>query len=384
MLEVAVKNVILQAMLFLAYRDINPVERQAFVTWILIIVNVLLYLAYGLPSTGDPDQYINLQNAWELYGLFSLPNTETSALVTHMFLHGGVAHLVGNMLLLYIFGNNLEDVLGHFRFLLFFLSVGIVGGVVYALTEADSTIPAGGASGAVAGIMGGYLVLFPRAKLRTLLITINFIWPLSIILRLIWKWRFFGYLPILFLTFTIPAWSYLCYWAAVNLFGVWLNDPTANIAYSIHLGGFIAGIILIYFSPKARQWQRHNPNPAPDLEVTSPTALASPTTESTVIGPWDKPKINQSRPTVYSESFPPGPWDKPKKNPSAESHGEVGKSRATLHFEESTNSPLRSDSDKQAKTNESESTAPPEKRYQYRTVQQKHKPPSNESPINRR
>ncbi len=275
--------------MLLPYRDINPSRLRPYVTWMLISVNILFFLTYGLPSFDDHQPVLSdLENAWENWSLFPGPYISLSGLFTHMFLHGGWLHLLGNMLMLYIFGNNLEDVLGHVRFLLFYLACGLAAGLFFAVTESDPMTRAGGASGAIAGVMGGYLLLFPRAKIMSLLLLPNIIWPFSIIIRLFWKARIWGYWPILFLTFGVPAWVYLGVWAGLNILGAYSGLTASGIAYSIHLAGFVTGMALIMITRSSRR--------RPQIQETvSEAGRGRAGTESAaeskkpVPGPWDKP-----------------------------------------------------------------------------------------------
>lgn len=139
------------------------------------------------------------------------------AVVISMFLHGSLLHLGGNMLFLWIFGNNIEDHLGHVRYLLFYLASGAVATAAHALMQLDSTVPLIGASGAVAGVMGAYLVWFPQAKVRTFL--------------------FAGFI-VLFPK--VPAWVMLGVWFVSQFF----IGPDDGIAWLAHVGGFVFGVIV--------------------------------------------------------------------------------------------------------------------------------------------
>jgi membrane associated rhomboid family serine protease len=142
-----------------------------------------------------------------------------------MFLHASFLHVAGNMLFLWIFGDNVEDYLGHFRYLLFYLASGVAAGITHILLNAGSPVPSVGASGAIAGVMGAYFVLYPRARV------------------LIW-------FPPIFL-FHVPAWLMLGYW----FFGQFLSgaatsiaettQTTGGIAFWAHVGGFVAGVVMI-------------------------------------------------------------------------------------------------------------------------------------------
>jgi hypothetical protein len=143
--------------------------------------------------------------------------------ITSMFLHGGFLHILGNMWFLYIFGDNIEDRIGHIRYLVFYLLCGVAAGLIHLFTNWDSEIPTIGASGAIAGVMGAYLLLFPRAKIMTLI-------------------------PIFFFFqfFEIPAFIFLGYWLLIQLLSAGLTGGGAGgIAWWAHIGGFVAGMIAV-------------------------------------------------------------------------------------------------------------------------------------------
>jgi len=141
-------------------------------------------------------------------------------LLSSIFLHGGWMHVIGNMWVLWLFGDNVEDHMGHFKFLIFYLLMGGIAGTTHYLMNPVSTSPVVGASGAVAGVMGAYFLMFRQA-------------------------RVFTYIPPIFLV-TIPAWVYLGFWALSQLYGGAgsLAGATSNIAFWAHIGGFIGGMIL--------------------------------------------------------------------------------------------------------------------------------------------
>ena len=146
-------------------------------------------------------------------------------LITSMFLHGGFGHLLGNMLFLHIFGDNLEDKLGRLKFLLFYLSCGLIASFAQIVVDPGSTIPNLGASGAIAGVMGGYLVLFPRARIDVLFI-----------------WGFF------ITTYKVSAYFMLLYWMVYQFFfglGSLYTAADGGVAYFAHIGGFLAGWIML-------------------------------------------------------------------------------------------------------------------------------------------
>jgi hypothetical protein len=143
--------------------------------------------------------------------------------MTSMFLHGGFLHILGNMWFLYIFGDNIEDRLGHIRYLIFYIFCGLAAGLIHLLTNWDSQIPTIGASGAISGVMGAYLLLYPRARILTLI-------PIFF---------FFQFLE-------IPAFIFLGYWLFLQLFSASLTPSNVGgIAFWAHIGGFLAGLIFL-------------------------------------------------------------------------------------------------------------------------------------------
>jgi membrane associated rhomboid family serine protease len=198
-------------------RDHNPSERTPFVTYALIVANVIVF-AITWPMFADPPALERLYYTWGLVPRLSDPVT----FVTSMFLHGGVMHLLGNMLFLWIFGDNLEDEMGHLPFLAFYLAGGLGAAFLQVAADPRSVIPMVGASGAIAGVMGGYLLLFPRARVDVLLFFI-------IIIRII----------------PVPAWIMLGVWFGLQLIGGYgASSQTGGVAYWAHAGGFVAGLVL--------------------------------------------------------------------------------------------------------------------------------------------
>jgi membrane associated rhomboid family serine protease len=200
-------------------RDTQPSYSKPAVTVLLITINLLVFLyEFSLDSYS--------QNAFiATYGLVP-EHFQYSSILTSMFLHGGWMHVLGNMWFLWIFGDNIEDILGHPKFLAFYLLCGVAAALTQVLFNFNSRVPMVGASGAIAGVMGAYLVKFPHSRIRTLV--------------------FFFF--ILFMD--IPAWVMLIYWFAIQLFsGVGsLGDSQASqggTAFFAHVGGFIAGIVLV-------------------------------------------------------------------------------------------------------------------------------------------
>ncbi len=211
------------------FRDNIPSRRFPFVTIGIIAVNCLVFfdeltlgrhlqeffLAYGL---------IPLRIVHSLFA-FDLPSMLT--LFTAMFVHGGWLHLIGNMWFLWIFGDNVEDFLGHFTYLIFYLACGLIGNVTHVILNWSSTIPSIGASGAIAGVLGAYLLLYPGARVLTL-IPLFIIWPII----------------------ELPALIVLGFWFVEQfLFGFTslssAAQDTGGTAWFAHIGGFISGMIMI-------------------------------------------------------------------------------------------------------------------------------------------
>ncbi|WP_212524016.1 rhomboid family intramembrane serine protease [Actibacterium sp. MT2.3-13A] len=227
-------------------RDHNPSSRTPYVTYGLIAVNVLVFLSYW-SLMSDPRSLQRFFFDWALIPAAISQGVLLHGLVTSMFLHGGLMHLGGNMLFLFIFGDNLEDELGHLRFLGFYLASGIAAGLAQFLADPGSLVPTVGASGAIAGVMGGYLLMFPRARVDVLFVFVIF-----------------------FRIFPLPAWIMLGVWFAFQLFGgASAASDVGGVAYWAHAGGFVAGLVLILPLWLARGgpafWQRtHGHPPHPD------------------------------------------------------------------------------------------------------------------------
>lgn len=202
-------------------RDHNPSGRTPYVTYALIAINVAVFLSYW-GSLGDMRVMGQLYWDWALVPKRVSEGAGYTGIVTSMFLHGGFMHIAGNMLFLYIFGDNLEDEMGHLPYLGFYLASGIGAGLTHYLAAPLSQVPTVGASGAIAGVMGGYLLLFPKARVDVLVIFIVF-----------------------FRIFPIPAWITLGLWFAIQIFGGFGSPADeGGVAYWAHAGGFIIGILL--------------------------------------------------------------------------------------------------------------------------------------------
>ena len=198
-------------------RDHNPSGRVPFVTYALIAANVAVFL-YMLPLYADAQQIRSFYYDWALIPA----KGEWTGYFTSQFLHGGLMHLAGNMLFLWVFGDNMEDEMGHLPFLGFYLASGFAAGLAQVMANPASTMPMVGASGAIAGVMGGYLLLFPKARVDVLIVIFFFI----------------RILP-------IPAWVVLGFWFALQLWsGAAMPTDGGGVAYWAHAGGFVAGLLL--------------------------------------------------------------------------------------------------------------------------------------------
>lgn len=203
-------------------RDHNPATRRPYVTYALIAVNVAVFAA-TLPLYADDRALMAFFDGYAIIPADISTGSKWAGLLTSMFLHGGLMHLAGNMLFLWIFGDNVEDQLGHRRYALFYLATGLGAGAIQVLADPGSDIPVVGASGAIAGVMGGYLLMFPRARIDILIFLI-------VIVRI---------LP-------VPAFMMLGLWFGMQIAGGSTMDAeTGGVAYWAHAGGFVAGLALM-------------------------------------------------------------------------------------------------------------------------------------------
>jgi membrane associated rhomboid family serine protease len=217
-------------------RDQNPIKITPYVTYVLIGLNIAIFLYEINLSPRELDIFFRLyavvpqELTASLRGInVNQPIPEWMTLITAQFLHGGILHLGGNMLYLWVFGNNIEEVLGRVRFIIFYLACGVLASLAQWFFSAQSDVPSLGASGAIAGIMGAYVLRFPRAEILTLL-------PIFII------WT----------TIRVPAVFFLGFWFVQQAFyGVASLSNSASIgmegggvAYWAHAGGFVFGAIL--------------------------------------------------------------------------------------------------------------------------------------------
>ncbi len=208
--------------------------------WSIIGINVVVFFIQASLSPEQLDQFVRI---WGLVparysGVYGAPGSFLAyfPFVTNMFLHGGMAHLIGNMWTLYIFGDNVEDRMGKWRYLLFYLLCGVIASYTHYLLNTGSTIPAVGASGAISGIMGAYMLMFPHSRIIFLI-------------------------PIFFIPyfFEISAFVYLAMWFIGQLLSgtatLYANANGPGIAFWAHIGGFVAGILFFKLFD-----QGHTPN----------------------------------------------------------------------------------------------------------------------------
>jgi membrane associated rhomboid family serine protease len=226
------------------YRDENQTQRTPFITLIIIAINVFVWIFFqrggqavalatsvcnyglipgeltGLFQPGDPGFPMG-----ENMVCLADPGRQFSHLITSMFMHGSWMHMLGNMWFMWIFGNNIEDSMTRPRFIAFYLICGLAAALAQVAANPESAIPMVGASGAISGVMGAYLLLYPRVRVYTLV-------PLGFFLT----------------TIALPAWVMLLYWAFLQLASGLVSlggGEVGGIAFWAHLGGFAAGLLLI-------------------------------------------------------------------------------------------------------------------------------------------
>ena len=194
---------------FFPLHDENPHRHFPFVNWLLIIANIAVFVW----SLGAFEQNINL------YG-FKPAEFSIITLFTSMFLHGGIAHIFGNLWFLYIFGDNVEDAFGHFKYLIFYLVAGIAASMTHYFLNIDSNIPAVGASGAISGVLGTYLILYPKVR--------------------VYVAGAFGHIG------KVSAWFMLGFWFLFQLISgaSTLLGTQSGIAFFAHIGGFVFGAVV--------------------------------------------------------------------------------------------------------------------------------------------
>jgi membrane associated rhomboid family serine protease len=214
----------------LPIRDYNPTRRRSLLTWGLILINFGVYFYLAQNPVMD-------ENAIAQYAVIPADITagrHLGTLITSMFLHANLLHVAGNMLFLWIFGNNVEDKLGELKFLVVYFASGIAGSLLQIYITPNSTVPMLGASGAISGLLATYVLYFPRARILT------FVVP--------------------FFIFTLPAYVFIGYWIALQALNAFLNIGAigGGVAFFAHVGGFATGLILaLLLRP------REHPDPHP-------------------------------------------------------------------------------------------------------------------------
>jgi membrane associated rhomboid family serine protease len=243
-------------------KDDAPRITTPYVTWLLLVINIGIFLlewmmgrSYGRGALDTVVRvfglvpvrvtillaggHVPLRLVSQLGAHIVTPASALVPFFTSMFLHGSWLHVIANMWALWIFGDNVEDHLGHFTYLVMYLLCGLAGGITHTLLNLGSTVPSVGASGAIAGIMGAYFVLYPKARVLTLV-------------------------PFFFVFFVrLPAWVVLGYWfvvqflsgAATSIAGS--NRGGAGVAFWAHVGGFVAGLVLIRLFPSRPRRYRY-------------------------------------------------------------------------------------------------------------------------------
>jgi len=227
-------------------RDENPTELIPYVTFLIIFANVAVWLFVQGAGTGS----VFLESLCE-FG--TIPGEVTGripagvevalgpgascrvgglglgTLFTSMFMHGGWMHLIGNMWFLWVFGNNIEDSMGHVRYVIFYLLTGLLAALAHIASDPSGAIPTVGASGAISGIMGAYMVLYPKVRVQTLIFLVIYI-------RII----------------ALPAWVLLAYWFFLQLAGGSAGAGGGGVAFWAHIGGFVAGVVLVKLFEKRK------------------------------------------------------------------------------------------------------------------------------------
>jgi membrane associated rhomboid family serine protease len=268
-------------MVFLPVYDYNQLRyiKRPYVTWSLLAANILIYFLFQSGLIWNFDDYLNRN-----YGFMPasiLANARMSAdvpafiaqvpgikLFTYMFLHGDLGHLFGNMIFLWVFGDNVEDAMGRFRYFLFYIACGVAAGIAHFLSATTSQVPLIGASGAISGLLAAYLILFPRAK----------VWVL-----------FFTRIPI-----KLRAYWVLGIYLVFNVFMAYARGMD-NVAWWAHIGGFVAGLVLVALMrrPDVRLFQGEPETVAAvaDAATVSPVAPVEKGTIEAPVAPIDAPTV---------------------------------------------------------------------------------------------
>ncbi len=228
-------------------RDDAPRYGTPYVNYFLLALNTLVFLAMWLGVPAPAQQVVNVFG-FHPYRVTALlrgshainPQMAFIPILTAMFMHASWLHLISNMWVLYIFGDNIEDHIGHFGYLLFYLLAGLAAAFLHWFFNPVSHVPSVGASGAIAGVMGAYFVLFPSARVLTLV-------------------------PFLFVFFLwLPAWIVLGYWFVVQFLSgaatsiAYASQTSGGIAFWAHVGGFAAGVVMVKLFPARRRRFRYD------------------------------------------------------------------------------------------------------------------------------
>lgn len=229
-------------------KDANPRHGPSPVTWTLLALNLLAFFhLLSLESEANIFRFVHT------FGFipdefFTTPLGEAFTLFSSMFLHGGVAHIFGNMVFLVVFGDNVEDRMGHLGFLAFYLAGGVVATLAHGSIARGSDIPLVGASGAISALLGAYIMLFPRQRVLTLIPPLFIPWAVL---------RLFRRFPRFFMPW-LPAWLYIGYWALLQLFeasnGLLTEGhmDVSGVAWWAHVGGFVFGVLTVRLFVKPR------------------------------------------------------------------------------------------------------------------------------------
>lgn len=231
-------------------RDDNPRHGHAWVTWALVATNVLVFLLQLQAQAQGPFAVARLLEDWAFVpaAFFAAPALEAPTLLSSAFMHGGLGHLVSNMFFLAVFGDNVEDRMGHGRFLIFYALGGALATLAHGLVEPRSPVPLVGASGAISALLGAYILFFPRRHVLTFVPPLFVPW---LVLRLL--------LPVpRFYLWWLPAWLYIGYWAFLQVWeagGSLALAPAAGsgVAWWAHVGGFAFGLLAVGLFARERR-----------------------------------------------------------------------------------------------------------------------------------
>ena len=202
--------------MFFPYKDDNPRVLFPYVTYSLIILNIIVFFTFTYYSL-----FFDNTNWFYIYGF--VPNSlNMISILSSMFIHGGFGHILSNMWFLYIFGDNVESILGHIKFLIFYLLCGFGAALTQYLIDPNSSIPMVGASGAIAGVLGAYMISFPRAKVHVFAFIIIFITTLIVPAKIV-----------------LGLWFLIQLSSGLNSLGI---DTNGGVAWFAHIGGFIVGV----------------------------------------------------------------------------------------------------------------------------------------------